>query len=142
MKGARSSRSLRRSPSRARLRWGGAILVGIVAIVAIGGAMLAQGSGNQPSAVSFLITSPASEATVSSPVPLGVKLRGAQLGSPTDGLDHLHIAVDGGQTVAIYESPVPSLRLPPGRHTLMVELAGPDHRALTATQPVTFVVRP
>lgn len=113
----------------------------MVILVAIGGAMLTQSSGNQASEASFLITSPASEATVNSPVTWDVRLQGAQLGSPTDGLDHLHIAVDGGQTLAIYEVPVPPLELPPGQHTLMVELAGPDHRSLTATQSVTFVVR-
>lgn len=139
MSGARPFRSPRRRPSKARLWWGGALLVAV--LLAIGGAILTQSSGNQASEASFLITSPASEATVSSPVPWSVRLSGAQLGSPTDGLDHLHIAVDGGQTLAIYESPVPPLKLPPGRHVLMVELAGPDHRSLTATQSVSFVVR-
>lgn len=140
MSSAHPSGSLKRGPSRARLLWGGAILVAV--IVAIGGARLAQSSGSQATAASFLITSPASGATVSSPVPWAVKLQSAQIGSPTDGLDHLHISVDGGETLAVYETPVPPLRLSPGRHTVMVELAGPDHRALTTTQSVSFIVKP
>lgn len=140
MAGKHPSRSLKRGPSRARLWWGGAILVAVIA--AIGGASLAQGSGSRATAASFLITSPASGATVSSPVKWAVKLQGAKIGSPTNGLDHLHISVDGGETLAVYEMPVPPLRLSPGRHTVAVELAGPDHRALTAAQSVAFTVRP
>lgn len=139
MRGAKGSRNSRKGRVGAGFLWGG---ITLVAVMAIGAAVFVQNSGNEASAMSFRIASPTSEASVSSPVPLSVVLHGAKIGLPTDGLDHLHIAVDGGQTLAIYETPEPSLTLPPGRHTLLVEVAGPDHQALTAAQSVTFVVRP
>lgn len=139
MKGANLRGGTKKHHVRLLFLWGG---IALLAVVAIGAAIVARSSGSEPSAISFQIASPASDTSVSSPVPLNVVLQGAKLGLPTDGLDHLHIAVDGGQTLAIYETPEPSLTLPPGQHTLIVEVAGPDHQALSAAQSVTFVVRP
>lgn len=113
-----------------------------VAVIAIGGGVIAGGSADEGAAVSFRITSPVPGGSTGSPVPFRVELSGATLGLPTDGLDHLHISVDGGQTLAVYESPEPALNLAAGKHTLIAEVAGPDHRPLTAPQSVSFVVRP
>lgn len=97
---------------------------------------------HNPRAVSFLIASPTAAASVRSPVAINVTLHGATLGRPEDGLDHLHIAVDGGEAIPVYAAPIPPLQLAPGRHTLAVEVAGPDHRPLTSTKTVTFTVLP
>lgn len=111
MKGANLRGGHKKGHAKLLFLWGGPAIVAVAAIVA---SVLAGNSTGETSAVSFRIASPTSEASVSSPVPLSVVLEGAKLGLPTDGLDHLHIAVDGGQTLAIYETPEPSLTLPPG----------------------------
>lgn len=113
-----------------------------VAILAVVGAVIATqaGNGSDPAAA-FTINAPTDGATVSSPVTLDVTLQaGSRLGSPSDGLDHLHLSLDGGQPLAEYSSSRLPLQIPPGRHTLTVELAGPDHGPLSAPQSVSFTV--
>lgn len=103
---------------------------------------LAKDAGSATPAPSFQIESPTSATSVRSPVSVKILVRGATIGSPEDGLDHLHIAVDHGDVVPVYKMPVAPLKLAPGQHTLEVELAGPDHQPLTAPQTVTFTVKP
>lgn len=90
--------------------------------------------------VAFEIVAPAEGATVQRPVRLELSLSGAEIGRPSDGLDHVHVAVDGGRARSIYEpGPIP-LDLAPGKHTVMVEIAGPNHRALLPAKHVSFTV--
>lgn len=91
-------------------------------------------------AVNFEIAAPVAGSVVSNPVQLDVTLTQAEIGLPSMGLDHLHVAVDGGKEQAIYQPGVITLQLPPGEHTLSVELAGPNHRALLPAKQVTFTV--
>lgn len=93
-------------------------------------------------APSFQIQSPTSTTSVRSPVAVDILLHGATIGSPRDGLDHLHIAVDRGEVIPIYKMPVEPLALAPGQHTLDVELAGPNHRPIAPAQTITFTVQP
>lgn len=137
---SKSARGKSRRPKWLRAFW---ISLGVVAVVAFGvAAMSGRFTSNKtPSTVSFAITSPASDATVTSPVKLSVLVKGATLGDPTDGLDHLHVAVDGGETQAIYDDTDRMMRLEPGRHVLVVDLAGPDHQGLMPVKTVSFTVR-
>lgn len=126
-----------------RPAWRG-LLVRIVigaAMLAIGGAVIAlrAGSGGDTS-VTFTINAPTDGAIVTSPVTLDVALRGARLGSPTDGRDHLHLSLDGSLPIAEYISRRLPLQIPAGQHTLTIELAGPDHAPLLPERTVTFTV--
>ena len=112
-----------------------------VALVLVVSASAAFAEGATP-APSFQIESPAATTSVRSPVLVKILVHGATIGSPEDGLDHLHIAVDHGEVVPVYKMPVAPLKLAPGQHTLEVDLAGPDHQPLTAPQSVTFTVKP
>jgi len=118
-----------------RITAGGAILAIVGAAIAI-----QAGGGADDPGVAFTINAPTDGATVSSPVTLDVALHGSQLGSPGDGLDHLHLSLDGGQPIAEYSSSRLPLQIPSGRHTLTVELAGPDHAPLLPDRSVTFTV--
>lgn len=132
--GGRAKRRTR--PSAVRLLQLGVLM----AFVVVGGVLLARGSGEEAPGTTVRIASPTADAETTAPVPLKVDLQGTTLGSPAEGLDHLHVAVDGGQPLALYETPQVSLPLVPGPHTLAVELAGPDHQPITAVQSVSFVV--
>lgn len=116
----------------------------LLVATAFGGTAFAQlfDFAHSPRAASFQIESPAAAANIRSPVAINVTLHGATLGQPEDGFDHLHISVDGGEAIPVYAAPIPPLRLAPGRHTLAMEVAGPDHRPLTTTKTVTFTVVP
>lgn len=97
-------------------------------------------AAEQGRSVAFDIVAPAEGATVKRPVQLELSLSGAEVGRPADGLDHVHVAVDGGRARSIYQpGPIP-LDLAPGKHTVMVEIAGPNHRALLPAKHVSFTV--
>lgn len=97
-------------------------------------------AADQGRSVAFDILAPAEGATVKRPVQLELSLSGAEVGRPADGLDHVHVAVDGGRARSIYQpGPIP-LDLAPGKHTVMVEIAGPNHRALLPAKHVSFTV--
>lgn len=91
--------------------------------------------------VSFTITSPENGATVSNPVQVAVTVNGAKIGWPYTGNDHLHVSVDGAPPEAVYRNRVLDFTLAPGRHTVAVELAGPNHAALMLPQYAAFTVR-
>ena len=121
---------------------------GILARLVIGAAMLAVGGvlialrdgGGSDTGVTFTINAPTDGASVTSPVTLDLALRGARLGSPTEGRDHLHLSLDGGPPIAEYTSTRLPLQIPSGHHTLTIELAGPDHTPLLPERTVTFTV--
>ena len=119
--------------------WAGAVIVAVLALVSV---MQSKGFNATTStrAASFAITSPMEGTTVSSPVQLRIALAGAKIGRPSDGLDHLHVEVDDGEVQAIYDRSALTVRLPRGQHTIMVDLAGPDHQSLAPPQLVTFFV--
>lgn len=96
--------------------------------------------GAEQGEVGFEIVFPDDGATVSSPVALEVSVSGADIGRPSAGLNHIHVAVDDGKAKSIYEKGPISLDLEPGEHTVMVEIAGPNHRALLPPKHVTFTV--
>ncbi|MEO7908524.1 MAG: DUF6130 family protein [Roseiflexaceae bacterium] len=72
---------------------------------------------------------------------LHIAVAGAKIGKPSEGLDHLHVKVDDGEVQAIYYPSAPTVLLSSGQHTIIVDLAGPDHRSLTPPKFVTFFVR-
>ncbi len=91
--------------------------------------------------IDFHIVSPADGAVVSSPVKLKIAVEGTTIGKPSEGLDHLHYAVDGGEATPIYKNHVIELDLAPGKHSLWVNIAGPTHRPLMPAKTVTFTVK-
>lgn len=121
------------------LAWSGCA---VAFALAIGVPAFAQAASDATPAPSFEIESPTAAASVRSPVTVKILVHGATIGQPTDGLDHLHIAVDHGDVIPVYKMPLTPLTLAPGQHTLEVDLAGPDHQPLTAPQTVTFTVKP
>ena len=111
-------------------------------LIGVGAAVVLLPRDHTPARVSFSVVAPAEGAVVGSPVRLDVALRGATIGTPTSGRDHLHIWVDGAGPVADYTGSDTTLPLPPGPHTLIVQLAGPDHAPLLPDASVRFAVRP
>lgn len=111
-----------------------------MALLVIAGFLAARGSDSEEPAAAVRITSPALGATVSSPMRLEVSVTGTTLGYPGEGLDHLHVSVDADVPLALYETPQLTLPLDPGRHTVAVELAGPDHRPLLPAESVSFSI--
>lgn len=89
----------------------------------------------------FEIVSPKADSTVTDPVKLDIAVQGVAIGTPSTGDDHLHVSIDGGPTQAVYHNRVFDLKLPPGKHTIGVELAYPTHAPVMAPKFVTFTVR-
>lgn len=104
--------------------------------------VLAHASALAQALPNFTITAPSADAVVDNPVVVEVALEHSVIGRPIDGLDHLHIAIDGGPEVAIYQGgPVTLPPLPAGPHVIEVELAGPSHRALLPRKHVNITVK-
>lgn len=116
------------------------VAIALVAAGALSAALVLRSDGHSSSGVAIGIVAPLTGATVASPVTLDVSARGAKIGTPSEGLDHLHISLDGGLPIADYNSTQPVLPIPPGEHTLTVELAGPDHAPLLPARSVSFTV--
>lgn len=113
------------------------LLAGALAAGALLPAVAAQAAGDPD----FTIVTPKAGATVTSPVQLTIKVVNAEIGKPTDGLDHLHVSVDNGPAQPMYENRVVSVDLPAGQHTIAVDLAGPTHAPLLPPKSVTFTVK-
>lgn len=130
------------------------VAVGVVLIGVLGawflmrGEQLSPGEGQTLGGItgevadqpSFEITSPQEGSSVASPGILDIELRNAELGQPTEGLNHLHVSLDGGQATASYKSTKWMFSASPGEHTFAVEVAGPDHAPLQPAKTVTFTV--
>lgn len=108
--------------------------IALAAAFAAGAAMAAE-------APTFTIVSPTDGATVSSPVSVMVEVKGGTIGRPADGLDHLHIAIDGGQETPIYQPGPIILTLDPGEHSLSMDIAGPTHRPYGPPTQIHFTVQ-
>ncbi|TAM87187.1 hypothetical protein EPN42_11965 [bacterium] len=118
------------------LRIGAALLLvaGLLVVV-----QLVRQSQRQPAGVSLSVESPAPGETVSSPVRFAFKVGGARLGAPEQGLDHLHLSLDGGPEVGVYQDAF-SAPLPAGQHTVVAELADALHDSVGVSTRVTFTV--
>lgn len=92
-------------------------------------------------APTFEIVSPKADSTVTDPVKLDIAVQGVAIGTPSTGDDHLHVSIDGGPVQAVYHNRVFDLKLPPGKHTIGVELAYPTHAPALPPKFVTFTVR-
>lgn len=88
----------------------------------------------------FTIVSPQAGSTVTDPVKLDIAVTGAEIGMPSSGNDHLHVKIDGGEVQAVYKNRVLSLQLPPGKHTIGVDLAYPTHEPVAPWKFVSFTV--
>mgnify|MGYP003382662160 FL=1 len=106
------------------------VVVIFVAVTMGKGLIAILGTSSRPAA-SFAIASPISGSTVDSPMQLRIAVAGAKIGKPRDGLDNLHVKVDDGEVQAIYYPSAPTVLLSTGQHTIIVDLAGPDHQSLT-----------
>jgi hypothetical protein len=100
-----------------------------------GGAAAGGGSG---SGATLAFASPASGASVSSPVKLSFNVQGTKIGKPETGDMHLHVYVDQSMDYTILYSTTGQVNVPSGQHTLKVVLAQPNHTetSTTATQQV------
>lgn len=114
---------------------------GLAALCCAFGGVALSGAAVAAELPTFAITAPAAGAVVGSPVSVVVDVKGARIGKPTDGLDHLHISVDGGPVIAVYKNGPISLPMPAGKHTVAVELAGPTHQPLEPPKSVAFSVK-
>lgn len=131
--GQRRGRTPRRTAAL-RIVAAAALAVGALIVV-----QLVRQSNTESAGVTVSVRAPASDATVSNPVRFAFTVQGGRLGTPEQGLDHLHVSLDGGQAVGVYQNSFTS-SLPPGRHTLVVELADAAHDSLGATARTTFTV--
>ena len=121
-----------------RLCFAFAAAVGLIAgVVVIGGHQRHTASAGQQLGVTII--SPASGSVVTNPVRFTFEVRGAQLGPPEAGLDHLHVSIDGSQPGGVETNTV-TASIPPGRHSLHVELADAAHDDLGVSADETFTV--
>ena len=89
---------------------------------------------------SIAVVSPANGATVSSPVILNLKATGAKIGTPDTGDMHFHIYVDGSSNYTIAYTTRASVPVSPGKHTLRIVLAEPNHQETSTTTSITVDV--
>jgi len=82
--------------------------------LAVAGALMGLATVAAAASPDFTIVSPGPGTTVRSPVVLRTTVVDAELGSPRDGLYHLHYSVDGGEEVALYRQQDVSIPLRPG----------------------------
>ncbi|TAM78180.1 hypothetical protein EPN44_01435 [bacterium] len=123
-------------------RWATMFRIGAALLLAAGLLVVVQlvrQSQQQPAGLSLSVESPASGGMVSNPVRFAFKVGGARLGAPEQGLDHLHISLDGGPEVGVYQDAF-SAPLPAGQHTVVAELADALHDSLGVSARVTFTV--
>lgn len=122
--------------------WATMFRIGAALLLAAGLLVVVQWvrqSRQQPAGVSISVESPVPGETVSSPVRFAFNIGGARLGAPEQGLDHLHISLDGGPEVGVYQDAF-SAPLPAGQHTVVAELADALHDSLGISTRVTFTV--
>jgi hypothetical protein len=119
------------------------VLLGAIGLVVAGCASdssssggAAAGGGNGDATVAFV--SPASGASVTSPVKLSFNVQGTKIGKPETGDMHLHVHVDQSTDYTILYSTSGEVKVPAGQHTLKVVLAQPNHTetSTTASQQV------
>jgi hypothetical protein len=110
--------------------------IGLVAAGCAGGSSYGSGGGaaagdNGGATVAF--ASPASGASVSSPVKISFNVQGTKIGKPETGDMHLHIYVDQSTDYSILYSTSGEVKVPAGQHTLKVVLAQPNHTETSTT---------
>ena len=95
-------------------------------------------AGGNGSGATVAFASPASGASVSSPVKLSFNVQGTKIGKPETGDMHLHVYVDQSTDYTILYSTTGQVNVPSGQHTLKVVLAQPNHTetSTTVTQQV------
>jgi hypothetical protein len=111
------------------------IVAGCASDNSSGGAAAGGGNGG---AATVGFASPASGASVSSPVKLSFNVQGTKIGKPETGDMHLHVYVDQSKDYTILYSTTGEVNVPSGQHTLKVVLAQPNHTetSTTASQQV------
>lgn len=89
----------------------------------------------------FQITSPVAGATITGPVVLKVAVSGAEIGTPGSGNYHLHVSVDHGMPQPLYKNVPEVFDLPPGPHSITVNLGYANHRIAVPDKTVAFTVK-
>ena len=133
----------------ARIAFAAAIVVGMAHTAAAHTAPVSTTSSTQP-APAILIDSPAPDSTVRGPAIIVFRAENIRIvsvfvpevadASSVPG-GHLHVKVDSGEWHWVHTSvdPVVISGLPPGKHTVRVELADKNHRPLDV-QTVSFTI--
>lgn len=124
-----------RAPRSGVLALAGAVLLVLTACAETSGPS-AGGGGD----ASINITSPKEDDSVKSPVELVVSVQGVQLGTPEQGMMHLHVHVDGASDFTVVTSTQAKVPVPAGEHTLQVVLAEPNHNETGAADSVSISV--
>lgn len=125
-----------------------------IRVLAVATAFAVVACGNGDGSASF--SQPADGATVSSPVDVVMVAEGIDIvpaGEPADGEGHFHIMVNvgcvaPGEVIPADEehlhfgdaSTETSLELPPGEHTLCLQVGDGMHIALDVTDEITVIV--
>jgi len=119
-----------------------ALLLAAFALVATACSVNAGAGSASNATIGFV--SPSDGATVS--LPFDVELQASEpLGDPSTGNRHAHIYFDTGTDAADYDIVYGTTwqvtrQLTPGKHTLTVALANPDHSLAGPTQQITVTV--
>jgi hypothetical protein len=127
-------------PRRSGVR--AALLVAAFALVAA--ACSASAGAGSASNATIGFVSPSDGASVS--IPFDVELKASEpLGDPSTGNRHAHLYFDTGTDAADYDIVYGTTwqvtrQLTPGKHTLTVALANPDHSLAGPTQQITVTV--
>jgi hypothetical protein len=93
----------------------------------------AGGGGDNNGGATVAFASPASGASVTSPVKLSFNVQGTKIGKPETGDMHLHVYVDQAADYTILYSTSGEVKVPAGQHTLKVVLAQPNHTETSTT---------
>jgi hypothetical protein len=116
------------------------VLLGAIGLVVAGCASDSSSSsggaaagGGDNGAATLAFASPASGASVSSPVKLNFNVQGTKIGRPETGDMHLHVYVDQAADYTILYSTSGEVKVPAGQHTLKAVLAQPNHTETSTT---------
>jgi hypothetical protein len=123
------------------------LLVGAVAVIAIlvlGGAAFAATQGGGVNGMTIAASSPADGAQVAIPFDVTIQSN-VPLGPPETGNHHAHLYFDTGTDATDYDIVYGNTwqvtrQLSPGKHTIIVALANPDHSLAGPTQTFTVNV--
>jgi hypothetical protein len=123
------------------------LLVGAVAVVALlilGGAVFAATSGGGVNGMTISASSPTDGAQVSIPFDVTIQSN-VPLGPPETGNHHAHLYFDTGTDATDYDIVYGNTwqvtrQLSPGKHTIIVAMANPDHSLAGPQQTFTVNV--
>ncbi|HXF57656.1 MAG TPA: hypothetical protein VNO34_08835 [Actinomycetota bacterium] len=113
---------------------------GVLVVLVAATVSCARQAGPAAGGPSVSIRAPAQGATVTSPVQLTLEVQSVKVGAPETGSMHFHVHVDDAQDYAVLYETTGSVEVPPGRHTIRVVLARPNHEETETSASVSVTV--